>query len=171
MIELSTERIEQILYKETPKTDVLPTILRSIYVRYLSLYEKYFADIEALDDDVIADLKKYHEETRSLVKYYYMDIPQDVCGELETFDETYNAKLLGPDWNQILFDAYKEYGAEYKNRNKSRERLKADFSEACLKAFYDLMEEVFRPGFGTGSKKAENFVSGLSSLLFGGKKE
>lgn len=91
--------------------------------------------------------------------------------ELEEFDETYTAKLLGADWHKILTDAYKEFRAEYKNRNKSEECLKAEFSEQCLEAFYKAMEEVFREGFGTGSKKAENFVSGLAGLLFGGKKE
>ena len=34
------------------------------------LYEKYLEDIDALSDDRIAELRAYHEETISLVKYY-----------------------------------------------------------------------------------------------------
>ena len=74
MIKLSAERVNEILQKETPKTEVLPTILRSIYNRYMHLFERYFEDIDVLNDDTIAELKKYHEETRGLVKYYYMDM-------------------------------------------------------------------------------------------------
>ena len=32
--------------------------------------------MDALNEDKIAELKKYHEETESLIKYYYMDIPR-----------------------------------------------------------------------------------------------
>ena len=63
MVELSTERIDEILYKETQKTVDLPTLLRSIYTRYMHLYESYLADIDTLNDEKIAELKKYHEET------------------------------------------------------------------------------------------------------------
>ena len=79
MVELNNERIEQILHEETTKKEELETILRSIYNRYMWLYEKYFADIDALNDEKIAELTNYHEETLSLVKYYYMDIPLDIC--------------------------------------------------------------------------------------------
>lgn len=168
MIELSNERLEQIVYKETPKTEVLSTILRSVYLRYMRLYEKIFADIDALNDDVIAELKQYHEETHSLVKVFYMDIPADTCWQIENFDETYTSKLLEGDWHKILSDGYKEFKDDDENRNKSEECLKAAFSKACLDAFYNKMEEVFRVGFGTQSKTRENFVSGLSNLLFGG---
>lgn len=44
MIELSHERIEQILHEETVKKEDLDTILRGIYFRYMRLYERYFAD-------------------------------------------------------------------------------------------------------------------------------
>ena len=54
MIELSIERVDQILHQETPKKEELATILRGIYTRYMCLYEKYFADIDALNDDTIA---------------------------------------------------------------------------------------------------------------------
>ena len=167
MIELSHERIKQIVLKETPKTEALPTILRSIYVRYMSLYEKYFADIDALNDDTIAELKQYNEETRSLVKYYYLDIPQDVCRELEEFDKDYNAKLLGDDWRKTLSDAYKHFKDENCGESKSAERLKAEFSEQILKAFYENMDGLFREGFSTGSKTDESIASMLSGLLFG----
>ena len=65
MIELSNERIEEILHKETGKTEELTTILRGIYIRYMRLYERYYADIDALNDDVIAELKNYLEETKA----------------------------------------------------------------------------------------------------------
>ena len=55
MVELSNERIEQILHEETKKTEALPTILRGIYTRYMRLYERYFADVDALNDGRIAE--------------------------------------------------------------------------------------------------------------------
>ena len=70
MVELSNERIKQMLEEETKETEDLTTILRAIYTRYMNLYERYFADLEALNDDKIQEFKKYHEETRSLIKYY-----------------------------------------------------------------------------------------------------
>ena len=82
MIELSQERVESILKEETLKTEELTTILRAVYTRYMRVFEKYFADTDALNDEVIAELNQYQEETRSLVKYYYMDIPQEVCDGL-----------------------------------------------------------------------------------------
>ena len=69
MLELSNERIEQILNEETMKTVELATLLRSIYLRYMRLFEGYFADIDALNDTKIAQFRKYHEETCSLVRY------------------------------------------------------------------------------------------------------
>ena len=69
MLELSNERVGQILHQETLQTEELPTILRAIYTRYMRLYEKIYADIEALNDAEIARLREYHEETKSLVKY------------------------------------------------------------------------------------------------------
>ena len=167
-MELTPERVEQIVYKETPKTEVLPTILRSIYLRYMRLYEDYFADIDALNDEKIAELSKYQEETKSLVKWFYMDIPRDICWAIENYDETYTAKLLGTDWHKILFDGYKRFKAQDENKRKSEAYLKAAFSEQCVKAFYEQMEEVFREAFGTDSKTRENIIGGLSSLLFGG---
>ena len=56
MVELSNRRIEQILHEETAKKEELATILRGIYTRYMHLYESYFADIDALSDDKVAEL-------------------------------------------------------------------------------------------------------------------
>ena len=167
MIELSTERVEKILHEETQKTEELTTILRGIYTRYMHLYETYFADIDALNDEKIAELKEYQEETRSLVKYYYMDIPQDVCGRLDEFDKEYGKKLLGPNWHKTLFDAYENYKEKNMSEYTSEEGLKAEFSNQCLTGFYDAMDYVFREDFGTTSKTVENVVDGLTGLLFG----
>ena len=102
MFELSVERVDQILHQETPKKEELATILRGIYTRYMRMYEKYFADIDALDDDVIADLKKHNEETKDLIKYYYMDIPHDLCEEIINFDKEYYASQSPTVWRCTL---------------------------------------------------------------------
>ncbi len=136
----------------------------------MRLYERYFADIDALNDDVIADLNKQNEETKDLVKYYYLDIPQDICEGIQEFDDTYNAKLLGADWRKTLFDSYSDFCAENEYKNKSAKCLKAEFSEHILEAFYDAMEDIFREGFGTGSKDTEKTTSMLSDLLYGENK-
>ena len=167
MIELSNERIDQILHKETAKKEDLETILRGIYTRYMRLYEKLFADIDALNNDEIAELKDYHEETRSLIRYYYMDIPQDICMELEEFDSKYSANLLGPDWHEYLFSSYKDFRENSKDVDNGEEFLKADFTKQTLAAFYNVMDYVFREGFGTGSQTADTIVSGITGFLFG----
>ena len=167
MVELSSERVEEILSKETMKTEELTTILRGVYTRYMRLFEKYFADVDALNDEEIAKLKKYHEETISLVKYYYLDIPQDICMGLKEFDEKYCTILLGPDWHKILFDDYKSFKAENKSRNKSEECVKKEYSERGISAFYDVMDYIFRDGFGTSSKTFESVTSGIAGMLFG----
>ena len=66
MVELSLERIDEMLHKETLKKEETTTILRCVFSRYMQLYERYLADIDALNDEMIAELKAYHEETRSL---------------------------------------------------------------------------------------------------------
>ncbi len=167
MVELKNEVIDRILHKETAKKEELGTILRSIYTRYMRLYEKYFADIDALSDDVIAGLRSYHEETRSLVKYYYMDIPLDLCLKLDAFDEKYNDSLLGPGWHDVLFGGFRDFREKHLDQYRRREELKAAFAKETLAAFYDDMNYVFRDGFGTGSQTAEKVVSGLAELLFG----
>ena len=169
MVELSNERVEAILKGETQKTTELATILRAIYTRYMRLYEKYFADIDALNNDKIAELNRYHEETWSLVKYYYMDIPHDVCLDLKDFDEKYGAKLLGPSWHANLFDLYDDFKA--KNRDKTEEWVKEEFRKEALDAFYEAMGSVFRQGFGTESKNTANFVEGIRGLIFGKDKK
>ena len=165
MVELSNERVDQILHKETYKTEEPVTILRGVYIRYMRLYESYFEDIDALDDDRIAEFNKFHEETRSLIKYYYMDIPLDVCTALIEFDKKYSAKLLGPRWQRFLFDGFNEFKSD--NRDKSEECLKADFEDKILTAFYETMDYIFRDGFGTGSESAKEIKDGLADLLFG----
>lgn len=166
MVELSNERIGQILHEETAKTEELKTILRGIYTRYLRLYEKYFADIDALNKNKIGELKKYHEETLSLVKYYYMDIPQDICEGIKEFENRYSANLLGPEWHDFLFRSYEEF-----RKGSKAKDIKADFSKQTLAAFYDAMDDIFREGFGTGSQTVQNVVSGITGLLFGKEKK
>ena len=85
----------------------------------MRLYERYYADIDALNDDVIAELKNYHEETKSLCKCYYMDIPLDICTGLIEFDNEYSDKLLGDDWHKFLLDSYKDFRDEHAYENKS----------------------------------------------------
>ena len=167
MVELSSERVEEILHKETMKTEELTTILRGIYTRYMRLYEKYFDDIDALNDEEIAILKKYHEETISLVKYYYLDIPLDIIMGLNELDEKYCTKLLGSDWHKILFNDSKDFKAENKNGNKSEECIKKEYAERSISAFYDVMDYIFRDGFGTSSKTYESVTSGIAGMLFG----
>ena len=167
MLELSNERLDQILHKETVKKEELGTILRSIYTRYMRLYEKYFADIDALNDDMIAELKKYHEETGSLVKYYYMDIPLDICKGIEEFENKYTDGLLGKEWHKNLFDRYKAFIKESKDKDKSEEDLKAEFKKQTLTDFYDTMDLIFREGFGTGSETVKGVAGMIKGLLFG----
>ena len=169
MIELSNERIKELLHEEAVKKEDSDTILRGIYTRYMRLYEWYFADIDALNNDRIAELNKYHEETISLIKYYYMDIPMDVCTAFREFEKKYTDNLLGPGWHDFLFDSYKEFRKEITDTRKSEKMVKAAFSKEVLDSFYDAMDYVFRSGFGTGSQTASNIMSGISSLLFGKK--
>ena len=165
MVELSNERMGQILHEETAKTEELATILRGIYTRYMRLYEKYLADIDALNNAKIAELRKYHEETGSLVRYYYMDIPQDICEGIKEFENKYSANLLGPDWHEYLFRIYQDF-----RKGSKAKDIKAEFSKQALEAFYDAMDNIFREGFGTGSQTVKDVVSGISGLLFGKEK-
>ncbi len=167
MVELNRERIGQILHEETAQKEETDTLLRAIYTRYMRLYEQYFAEIGALNDDAIAEMRGYHEETRSLIRYYYMDIPQDICKCLREFDREYSAKLLGPEWHKYLSDIYKDYKEKHPSENKSEEALKAEFTAETLSAFYDAMDYVFRDGFGTGSQTVNTVVGGIAKLLFG----
>ena len=167
MVELSAERVDEILHKETGRTEELTTILRSIYTRYMHLHERYFSDMDALNEDKIAELKKYHEETESLIKYYYMDIPQDIYVSLKAFDDRQITKQLGPDWHEYLLNSYKEFKAQHKGKDKSEEWLKAKFTEQKLTDFYKAMDTVFRESFGTGSKAAEIFMARLKRLIYG----
>ena len=131
---------------------------------------EYFADIDALNDDKIAELNKYHEETRSLVKYYYMDIPLDICMGIRELEDRYSAILLGSDWHKYLFDSYKKFREKNRNKIKGEKDLKAEFAKQTLTAFYDAMGYVLREGFGTGSRTAGHVIDGITDLLFGKEK-
>ena len=169
MVELSNERIEKILHEETVKEAEPKALLRSIYARYMHLYENYLANMDGLTDDGIAELKKYHEETESLVKHYYMDIPQDVCTGLREFDKLYTDNLLGHDWHSFIFGRYEDFRGRNMSGNKDEGRLKAEFTKQTLTAFYDAMDYIFRDSFGTDSQAAKRAVKGITGLLFGKK--
>lgn len=170
MIELSKERIEKILYEETAKTEQLTTILRSIYTRYLRMYEKYFSDIDALNDNTISELRNYSEETKSLIRYYYLDIPQDIFDGIKEIENSSVANLLGPKWRKHLSSSYAAFKEEHSDEYKGEKSFKAAFTEQAMKDFYDAMDYVFRESFGTGSQTTKDTVSGLAGLLFGGEK-
>ena len=171
MIELNNERMQQILHDETAKTEDLTTILRGIYTRYMNLYERYFADFDALNDDKVAEFGKYHEETRSLIKYYYLDIPQDICSGIKEFEEKVSDKLLGREWKKNLYDVYDEFREKCKVRNRSDEYYQTEFAKQALKEFYEAMEYIFRDGFGPDSQTAKDIFGGISGLLFGKKEK
>ena len=133
----------------------------------MRLYERYFADIDALNDDKIVELRDYHEETKSLIKHYYMDIPLDICMTLKEFDAKCSERLLGTDWHEALLDIYKDFKKGIAGRNKSEACLKAEFSKQALEVFYDAMDYIFRDGFNTNSQTAQDALSGLTGLLFG----
>ena len=164
MVELSKKRIEEILNEETAKTEELPTILRGVYTRYMCLFEKYFADIDALNDEKVAEFRKHHEETKSLIKYYYMDIPLDICAGLEAFEKEYCDNLLGTKWHDYLYSHYEDFR---KDSNDEKKGSKEEFSKQTLSNFYDVMDYIFRDGFGTESKSSEEIKSGILGLLFG----
>jgi len=135
----------------------------------MRLYEKYFADIDALNDNKIAELRKFREETTSLIKYYYLDFPLNICTQLKEFDREYSDKLLGSDWRKYLSDGFKRFRENGTSRSQSKENLKAEFSNQVLSAFYETMDDIFRDAFGTNSEEAKNYIDGLSELLFGKK--
>ncbi len=167
MVELTNKRIDEMLHEETVKKEDTDAILRSIYTRYMRLYEKYFSDIDALNDEKIDEFKRYHEETLSLIKYYYMDIPNDICSEIEEFEEKYSDLLLGSEWHEYLLRNYKEFKDDNLESNKDEEYYKKKFKKQVLKDFYEAMDYVFRDGFGTGSKTTESAISTLTGLILG----
>ena len=167
MVELSKERVEQMLHDEAVEKEELSTILRGVYLRYMRLYEQYFADIDALNNEKIEELKKYHEETGSLIKYYYMDIPHDICDGIKEFEEKFTGILLGSEWRKHLADGFKEFTLMSKDRGKGEAYLKKAFTKEIMENFYEAIGYVLREGFDTGSKTAQNVISGLSGLLFG----
>ena len=170
MLELSKERIGKILHEETVQEEKLTTILRAVYTRYMRLYENYYEDIDALNKTKIAELKKYHEETVSLIKYYYLDIPHDICEGIEEFENKFTANMLGPDWHRFLFRNFEEFKDNCEDRRAGKEALKEAFTKQALQEFYDTMGYVFREGFDTDSKTVKDTISGFDGL-FGGKEE
>ena len=171
MMELSKERIEQKRNEETVKKESADAILRCIYARYMHMYEQYFADIDALNDVRIAEMRKSNEETLCLIRYYYMDIPMDVCAGLKEFEKQYNANLLGPDWHRFLFSAYEDFREANKSKYMNEGQVKAAFEKEALEGFYDAMDYVLRDGFGTASQTAHQMMNGISGLLFGKEKK
>ena len=170
MIELSMEKIRQMLHEETPGKEEAETILRGVYTRYMRLYERYFADIGALNGETVAGLRQYHEETESLIRYYYMDIPQDICTGLKAFGDRYTARLLGNGWHEYLSDCLEAFREKSGDEHADAESLQAAFQKQSLAEFYDAMDYIFREGFGTGSRTAGQVVSGIAELLFGKEK-
>ena len=167
MVELSGERVDKILHKETMKKEDSETILRGLYTRYMCLYEKYFADIDALNDERIAALRTYHEETRSLFRYYYLDIPLDICTGIRVFEDKYTSRLLGPGWRGYLFGSFEDFKRRHSGEDQEEEELKAAFSKETLGIFYDAMDYIFREGFGTESSAFKDIAGTITSLLFG----
>lgn len=169
MMKLSNERIQQILHQETPQKEELGTILRAIYIRYMNLFEKYLddVDVDGLNDKKIAEMRQYHEETRSLTRYYYMDIPQDICLGIKEFESRFSDNLLGAEWQKYLQDSFKEFKKESHKNDCSEEYLKKQFVEQNRIDFYEAIGYVFRDGFGTDSRSAKNMADGISGLLFG----
>lgn len=108
----------------------------------MRLFEGYFADIDALNDARIAELRKYHEETSSLVKYYYMDIPKDVCEGIEEFNNKFSIKLLGSKWYDNLSDIYEGYKNE--NWDTDEKHLKSEYEKRVLTTFYEEMDNGFQ---------------------------
>ena len=171
MIELSKERIEQILHEETPKKEDSSTILRSIYTRYRRLYEQYLEDMDVLSDEKIAAFRKYSEETMALIRVYYMDIPEKTCEAIKAFEDEYSAELLGSGWKRYLLDSYEAFKEECETECHSEEDYRAQFKKQALTAFYKKMDSIFREGFDTEDKTVSNAVGGIAGLLFGRKKE
>ncbi len=166
MVTLSRERIEKILHEETVKKEESTTILRAVYSRYRELYEQYFADIDALNDEKIAAFRAYNEETISLVKYYWLDIPHDVSVGIYRFESECGTKLLGRNWHEYLFSAFEDFESENEYEIPSGS-MKAEFSRKALECFYETMSYVFREGFGTGSATVRDIGNGIMGILFG----
>ena len=167
MVELSNERIDKIMHEETLKTEDLKTLLRAIYTRYMHLFERYFADIDKLNDKKIAEFRKYHEETKSLMKYYYVDIPHDVFLYLSDYDERYVDKLLGTGWKDYLTENFNKFKKNKTKDSDDEKSIKAKFADHCLDDFYESMDDAFRDSFGSHSKTAEGFRGFITTMIFG----
>ena len=159
MVELSNERIDKILHEETLRTEDSRTLLRAI--------------IDKLNDKKIAEFRKYHEETKSLLKYYYMDIPHDVNIALNEFDNKYTDYLLGNEWHSLLLEQYNKFKIDKSFEDRDEDSLKNRFAKQNLNIFYEAMNSVFRDDFDTSSKTAHSISVFFKGLLFGndGKKD
>ena len=171
MKELSKERIDKILHEENLKTEDQKVLLRAIYLRYMHLYETYYSDIDKLNDKKIEQLRKYHEETKSLLKYYYMDIPHDVTLCLIEYDKKYTDNLLGENWSSYLMESREKFRQSIKKNDINEEELKAEYTSLSLEAFYDVADDVFRDDFDTGSKTVEGITGFFRGLVFGETKK
>ena len=166
------------LIKPEVEADVVNIILRRTGIFECLMYdintsENFYDEVamtyldDELNDEKIAELNDYHEETKSLFRYYYMDIPLETCMQLEEFNNQYVAKLLGPKWHEHLFSVYAEFRDSADNEAKSGEEVKAEFKKQALEAFYDAMDYIFRDDFGTSSQTAKKVVTNLKEMLFG----
>lgn len=95
----------------------------------MRLYENCYSDINALNDDTISELRNYHEETRSLIKYYYLDIPHDVCKGIKEFENKHIANLLGRKWRRYLSDRYAEFREGFNTSSKTAENVLKGLTE------------------------------------------
>ena len=89
---------------------------------------------------------------------------------IKEFETKYSSNLLGPEWHEYLFESYKEFRENSKDKYKNEEFCKAEFTKQALDYFYEAMEYVFREGFGTESQTAKNTISSIKELLFGKQK-
>ena len=96
-----------------------------------------------------------------------MDIPLDICKGIEEFENKYIDGLLGKEWHKFLFDRYKAFREESRNKDKNEENLKTELARQTLTEFYAAMDYVFRDGFGTGSETVKNLAGMIKGLLFG----
>ena len=167
MVELSPERIEEILHKETVKEEDPKTVMRAVYNRYRCVFEQYIDQIFEMNQSKIDEFNKYHQETNSLIKYYFVDIPMDTCAALAKFEHDVMDYMLGPDWQRVILNGFEEF--KRKNKNKYRlaneETWRKKFKEELLSMFYVSMESAFRVSFESGSKAAEGLMDGLSAIF------
>jgi hypothetical protein len=87
--------------------------------------------------------------------------------DIKEFENKYCAKLLGSDWHDYILKNFEDFRENSRSRDKSEEHLRAEFTGEALSAFYEVMDYIFREGFGTESRAAKTLVSGIKDLFFG----